>query len=104
MWWLTGDRRRLRAVATCHRRHRPRQGASSSGRRRPAPAQLTRGPRGAWHAARVDDELEPLYEPDGDRYVPSPYTRSPWSPDAQHGGAPAALLVGAIERHGDGGL
>jgi len=52
----------------------------------------------------VDDELEPLYERDGDRYVPSLYTRSPWSPGAQHGGAPAALLVGAIERHGDGGL
>jgi hypothetical protein len=52
----------------------------------------------------MDGELEPLYEADGARYVPSPFTRSPWTPDAQHGGAPAALLVGAIEQHGDGEL
>jgi hypothetical protein len=38
-----------------------------------------------------------LYEPDGDRFVPSQYTRGPWSPEHQHAGPPAALLVRAIE-------
>ena len=32
------------------------------------------------------------------RYVASELTRGPWDPGAQHGGAPAALLVGALER------
>ena len=40
-----------------------------------------------------------LYTRDGSRYVPSEWTRSPWSPDSQHGGAPAALIVGALEAH-----
>jgi hypothetical protein len=39
-----------------------------------------------------------LYEPDGDRFVPTPLTTGPWDPGAQHGGAPSALLAGAIER------
>lgn len=30
-------------------------------------------------------------------FVPSDLTRGPWSPDAQHGGPPAALLARAIE-------
>ncbi len=34
-----------------------------------------------------------LYERDGDLFVPSELTRGPWSPDAQHGGAPGALLA-----------
>lgn len=34
-----------------------------------------------------------LYERDGDMFVPSGLTRGPWSPDAQHGGAPGALLA-----------
>jgi len=39
-----------------------------------------------------------LYRPDTpDRFVPTELTRGPWSPDAQHGGAPAALLAGVIE-------
>lgn len=38
-----------------------------------------------------------LYLPDGDLYVPTSLTTGPWSPDAQHGGAPSALLVHAIE-------
>ncbi|MGH2739527.1 MAG: thioesterase family protein [Actinomycetota bacterium] len=38
-----------------------------------------------------------FYVPDGDRFIPTEFTRGPWSPDAQHGGPPAALLGRAIE-------
>ncbi len=38
-----------------------------------------------------------LFTQDGNTYYPSPLTAGPWSPDAQHGGAPAAVLAGAIE-------
>lgn len=41
---------------------------------------------------------EALYVPDGDTFVPTEWTRSPWGADSQHGGAPAALLVGLIEQ------
>src|SRR3954471_5437436 len=34
---------------------------------------------------------------DGDRYLPTELTRGPWSPDAQHGGPPAALLGTRME-------
>jgi hypothetical protein len=44
-------------------------------------------------------DVEPLFATDGDAFVPSDHTRSPWSPDMLHGGAPGALLVRAIERH-----
>jgi len=40
---------------------------------------------------------ESLFVPDGDRFVPTPLCRGPWSPDAQHGGPPAALLARAVE-------
>ena len=36
-----------------------------------------------------------LYEPDGDRFLPTEYTRGPWSPDHQHAGPPSALLARA---------
>jgi hypothetical protein len=40
-----------------------------------------------------------LYQPLGDGGVRATgLTRGPWDPGAQHGGAPAALLAGAIER------
>jgi hypothetical protein len=39
-----------------------------------------------------------LFLPDGDRFVPTELCRGPWSPDAQHGGPPAALLARSIER------
>ncbi len=39
-----------------------------------------------------------LFRRDGDLYYPTPLTEGPWSPDAQHGGPPAALLAGAIEK------
>jgi hypothetical protein len=43
-----------------------------------------------------------IFELDGPHVVPTDLARGPWSPDAQHGGAPAALLGRAVERF-DGG-
>jgi hypothetical protein len=42
---------------------------------------------------------EPAYvfEVDGDVAVPTELARGPWSPHAQHGGAPASLLAGLLE-------
>lgn len=45
---------------------------------------------------------ESLFVRDGDRFVPTPLCRGPWSPDAQHGGPPAALLARAVERSAGG--
>jgi Thioesterase-like superfamily len=43
--------------------------------------------------------MDALYESLGDGlYRPSDLTRGPWDPGAQHGGAPAALLAGLLER------
>jgi hypothetical protein len=39
-----------------------------------------------------------LFRRDGDLYNPTSLTEGPWSPDAQHGGPPAALLAGAVEK------
>ena len=39
-----------------------------------------------------------VFHLDGERAVPSELARGPWSMDAQHGGAPAALLARALER------
>jgi hypothetical protein len=36
-----------------------------------------------------------------DSYIPTELTRGPWSPDAQHGGPPSALLAMALEAHDD---
>ena len=41
-------------------------------------------------------DQDALYVPDGGGYVPTDLTRGPWSPDAQHGGPPCALLAGAV--------
>jgi hypothetical protein len=41
-----------------------------------------------------------IFLPDGDAFVATPAALGPWSPDAAHGGAPSALLAGAIERYG----
>jgi hypothetical protein len=38
-----------------------------------------------------------VYVPEGDAFVPTELARGPWDPNAQHGGAPAALLARAIE-------
>lgn len=43
-----------------------------------------------------------LFLPEGDVFVPTQLCRGPWSPDAQHGGAPAALLARALERFENG--
>jgi Acyl-CoA thioesterase C-terminal domain/Acyl-CoA thioesterase N-terminal domain len=40
---------------------------------------------------------EHVYEVDGDTAVPTELARGPWSPQAQHGGAPSALLAGELE-------
>ncbi len=38
-----------------------------------------------------------FYVPEVDRFVPTDFTRGPWSADAQHAGPPAALIARAIE-------
>lgn len=45
-----------------------------------------------------------LFVPDGDRFLPTALARGPWSPEAQHGGAPAALLATCLERAGGGDM
>ena len=39
-----------------------------------------------------------LFVREGDTYIPSPHSTGPWDRRAQHAGAPAALLGGAVER------
>jgi hypothetical protein len=41
---------------------------------------------------------EAVFVPDGDLFVATELARGPWDPNAQHGGAPAALLVRAFEQ------
>lgn len=41
---------------------------------------------------------EAVFTREGGLYVPSDLARGPWDPWAQHGGAPAALLAGELER------
>jgi hypothetical protein len=41
---------------------------------------------------------EAIFHLDGDIAVPTAISRGPWSPNAQHGGAPSALLAGVLER------
>jgi hypothetical protein len=43
-----------------------------------------------------------VFHLDGDRAVPTGFARGPWSPHAMHGGAPAALIARAVERHDPG--
>lgn len=45
----------------------------------------------------ADDAAGSFYVRDGDRLIPTAWTRGPWSPDAQHAGPPAALLGRAVE-------
>jgi hypothetical protein len=42
---------------------------------------------------------EAIFERRGDRFFATGFARGPWDPNAQHGGAPAALLGGELERH-----
>jgi acyl-Coa thioesterase superfamily protein/acyl-CoA thioesterase superfamily protein len=39
--------------------------------------------------------MDAFFEPDGNRMVPTAFTRGPWSRDHQHAGPPAALLLRA---------
>lgn len=46
---------------------------------------------------------ESVYVPAGGRFVATELSRGPWDPNAEHGGAPAALLMREFERCPDGG-
>jgi hypothetical protein len=46
--------------------------------------------------------VDPLYIRKADAFEPTELTRGPWDPSAQHGGPPAALIAGELERLGDG--
>ncbi len=46
---------------------------------------------------------EAIFVREGDRFVPTELARGPWSPEAQHGGAPAALLAALVEQ-AEGGV
>lgn len=48
------------------------------------------------------DVADAVFELDGSRAIPSVLARGPWSPDAMHGGAPAALLARIVEQHDPG--
>lgn len=41
---------------------------------------------------------EAIFSRAAERFVPGELARGPWSPDAQHGGAPAALLARCVEQ------
>ncbi|MCJ7438753.1 MAG: thioesterase family protein [Acidimicrobiia bacterium] len=43
-----------------------------------------------------------IFDLDGDVVHPTPLARGPWSPNAMHGGPPAALLARVVERHDPG--
>jgi hypothetical protein len=43
-----------------------------------------------------------IFMTDGERFIPTDLARGPWTPEAQHGGPPAALLARAVERFGGG--
>ena len=40
---------------------------------------------------------EAFFVRDGESFRPTPWTRGPWDPSAQHAGPPAALVARAIE-------
>ena len=42
---------------------------------------------------------ESIFLAEGERFVPTEHARGPWDPRALHGGAPAALMTAAFERH-----
>ena len=48
--------------------------------------------------------LDGVFIHDGATFEATPLARGPWSPDSQHGGAPAALLMRAFERLDGSGL
>jgi hypothetical protein len=50
------------------------------------------------------DAYKCLFVRDGERFMPTPLARGPWTPDATHGGPPCALLGRAIERFDEAGV
>ncbi|HYZ27798.1 MAG TPA: thioesterase family protein [Thermoleophilaceae bacterium] len=47
--------------------------------------------------------MDALYiRKEANRFEPTELTKGPWDPRAQHGGPPAALIAGEMERHSDG--
>lgn len=52
--------------------------------------------------SRVRLVPEAIFVRAGERYVATELARGPWDPGAQHGGAPAALLMRGFEGLGDG--
>ncbi len=44
------------------------------------------------------NEPDAVFHLDGNTATPTEIARGPWSPHAQHGGAPSALLAGMVER------
>ncbi len=46
--------------------------------------------------------MDALYTRKGNEFEPTELTRGPWDKNAQHGGPPAALMMGELERHGEG--
>lgn len=48
------------------------------------------------------DAAASIFLADGERFLPTEQARGPWDPQALHGGAPAALIASAFERHEPG--
>jgi hypothetical protein len=46
--------------------------------------------------------VDALFIRKGNAFEPTELTRGPWDPNAQHGGPPAALIAGELERQSDG--
>jgi acyl-Coa thioesterase superfamily protein/acyl-CoA thioesterase superfamily protein len=46
--------------------------------------------------------LDAIFIRKGNGFEPTELARGPWDPEAQHGGAPAALIAGELERIGEG--
>jgi hypothetical protein len=55
-------------------------------------------PNGSRTYAPAVADPDAIWHLDGDLAVPTELARGPWSPHAQHGGAPSALLAGLLER------
>ncbi len=45
----------------------------------------------------MEPDVAALFSPDGEAMVSAPHARGPWDKRMMHGGAPSALLAGAIE-------
>lgn len=59
-------------------------------------------PRGSNNTIRAVSAAT-IFRADGDLFSATEHARGPWDPQAQHGGAPAALITAAFERMQPGG-